>query len=327
MPGNVNMPGSGKPTLQVSHDVVYIQDSTGSQQPYINIARQFVRTNVATILKPEFKARYAKVRFRVVAFRDHREQGDKWIVQNANPFVEDAGALEAQMAALEASGGGDGPEAQIDALDAGLHSNFGQNAMKLFFLITDSPPHGIGIPGDVIPASHPDALTQAVILKNLQARKVILSVVGCQPTIGYYKGRDGKPLAVDWYTDFARKTGGKFIPIANVTRNPTAMNNAFVGAVLHGGDSLALVEKHGDYIIGESYRGRSALVDTLHSKLSAEGEQCHELHCTDDHNVSYSHGPISRARVDEIVGKALRHQELFMTEDQSDLMSSLLGPG
>ena len=58
-------------------------------------------------------------------------------------------------ACLVASGGGDGPEAQLDALDAVRRSAWRANAARIVIMITDSAPHGINEPGDVVPGSHP----------------------------------------------------------------------------------------------------------------------------------------------------------------------------
>jgi len=67
----------------------------------------------------------------------------------------DRSAKKRLVYALVALGGGDGPEAQIDVLDAALRSSWRRDAKRIVILITDSPPHGIGEPGDVVPASHP----------------------------------------------------------------------------------------------------------------------------------------------------------------------------
>ena len=49
----------------------------------------------------------------------------------------------------------------------------------------------------------------------------------------------------------------------------------------------------------QSHRGHDAIVGDLHSKLAAEGEECHEVDCIEHggHDVKYARGPISRARV------------------------------
>ncbi|KAF8211253.1 hypothetical protein K438DRAFT_1806976 [Mycena galopus ATCC 62051] len=311
MPGNVNMPSSSK---SLNYDVVFLHDATGSQQPYIDAARQYV-LNTVSIIEKSVKKTGGDLRYRVVAFRDHKEQGDAWVIHDSNQFTKDPTALQRQLAALVASGGGDGPEAQIDALDAVLRSSWRQNVKKVVILITDSPPHGIGEPGDRIPKSHPDALTAKSILESFFLRDAHLTVVGCIPEINKYK------KAVGFYTDFATKTGGKYITL---TRDGKQMSRAMVGSVLHAVDSLRLDDKWGDWIMDQSHRGHDAIVRDLHSKLSAEGEECHDVYCTEHggHDVKYDFGPVSRARVDAIVGKSLRYKELA---ESNDLASAILG--
>ncbi|KAJ6592159.1 hypothetical protein DFH09DRAFT_1025102 [Mycena vulgaris] len=314
MPGNINMPSSNKP---VDIDVVFLHDATGSQQPYIENARRFSQDYVSRISSAA-KLNGGTTRYRVVAFRDHKEQGDAWIVHDTNPFTADPFVLQGQLDALVASGGGDGPEAQIDGLDAVLRSAWRQNAKKIVLLITDSPPHGIGEPGDRIPASHPDALTADRILKSYKMRDTLLFVVGCIPEINRYK------KAVDFYTKFAKDTGGAYLPLPNPASNPGPMNRAIVGSVLHATDSLRLTDKWGGWIMDESHRGHDAIVDDLHSKLSAEGEECHEVYCTEHggHDVKYDLGPVSRARVDTIVGKTLLYQKSL---ESDPILSAIFG--
>jgi hypothetical protein len=138
----------------LSSDIVFVHDATDSQQPYIDDARQFVNNRIRDIQNNAIM-NGGDARYRVIAFRDHREQGDLWTVHDSNPFTKDSAVLKRQLDALVASGGGDGPEAQIDALDAALRSSWRRDAKRIVILITDSPPHGIGEPGDVVPASHP----------------------------------------------------------------------------------------------------------------------------------------------------------------------------
>ena len=137
----------------LSSDVVFVHDATGSLQPYIDDTRQFVNNRIRDINRAIMNG--GDARYRVIPFRDHREQGDLWTVHDSNPFTKDLAVLKRQLDALVASGGGDGLEVQIAALDAALHSSRRQDTTRIVILITDSPPHGIGEPGDVVPASHP----------------------------------------------------------------------------------------------------------------------------------------------------------------------------
>jgi hypothetical protein len=185
MPGNPNVPGKDK---VVNVDVVFVHDATGSQQPYIDDARRFVNNSIRAI-QTNAMTNGGDARFRVIAFRDHREQGDAWTIHDSNPFTKDPSVLKGQLDALVATGGGDGPEAQIDALDAALRSSWRRDVKRTVILITDAPPHGIGEPGDVVPASHPSSLTPDSIRQSFKVQKTLLTVVGCKPTIDSYRVR------------------------------------------------------------------------------------------------------------------------------------------
>ncbi|KIM43870.1 hypothetical protein M413DRAFT_443748 [Hebeloma cylindrosporum] len=169
MPGNTNTPSD----QLINADVVFVHDATGSQQPYIDDARKFVLDNIRVIQRTA-NLKGGDARFRVIAFRDHREQGDLWTIHDSNPFTKDSAVLKKQLDALVASGGGDGPEAQLDALDAALRSSWRRDAKRLVILITDAPPHGIKEPGDTVPASHPSSLTPDSIRQSYKTTKTLL---------------------------------------------------------------------------------------------------------------------------------------------------------
>ncbi|KAJ7252342.1 hypothetical protein B0H12DRAFT_1117881 [Mycena haematopus] len=311
MPGN---PIPKKVDMPLDLDVVFVHDATGSQQPYIEAARNLVRQNVAAFKRDadQMRAKGVKVgdpQYRVIAFRDHREQGDAWFLHDSNPFTNKPEVLEKQLAALEASGGGDGPEAQLDALDAARRSSWRVNSKKVVLLITDSPPHGVESYDRTLPRSHPSNITVASIAEEYNKLDIHLTVIGCTPEINSYQE------AVKFYKhlteDLITKKNGMYLPLPPPTRNPGPMNRAIVGTMLHAADNSRLADKWGDWIADESYRGHDALVDALHSTLSAQGEECHEVSCTEHggHDIQYHRGPVSRARVDAIVGKTLSKQE------------------
>jgi hypothetical protein len=237
-------------------------------------------------------------------------------VHDSNPFTKDSTVLKGQLDALVASGGGDGPEAQIDALDATLRSSWRRDAKRIVILITDSPPHGIREPGDVVPASHPGALTPDSIRQSFKTTKTLLTVVGCNPTISQYT------TAVEWYTSFATETRGKYIPLPRTAGGSAVTSRALVGSVLHAVDSQRIADRWEDWIMDQSHRGHDAIVGDLHSKLAAEGEECHEVDCTEHGgpDVEYTRGPVSRARVDNIVGTTLRYQESTQSSELADII-------
>ncbi|KAJ7880520.1 hypothetical protein B0H14DRAFT_3858029 [Mycena olivaceomarginata] len=308
MPGALKPQPNGNQNKPRDIDIVLLHDATGSQQPYINAARKTAREYVEKIAKGA-RLKGGSARYRVVAFRDHREQGDAWIVHDSNPFVTDGAALEKQLNNIVASGGGDGPEAQIDAFDAVLRSSWRDPVQKIVLLFTDSPPHGIGEPGDRIPASHPDALTAQSILDSYMNGDIQLIVFGCIPTIRNYK------KAEEFYLNFTKKTAGVYLTLDR-SANAAVLSRGVVGSVLHASDSLRLADTYGAWIMDASDHGHDALVDALHSKLTADGEECHEVVCTEHggHDIQYHLAPVSRARVDTIVGKTLAYKEMVKSD-------------
>ena len=118
-----------------------MQDTTGSQGPYINSAKKAIRDicnkiSASADIKKEF------IRFGLIAFRDHPPQDDSYVTKLFG-LTNDISVMQTNLNSLIASGGGDGPEAQTAALAAALNMDWSDNAVKMVVLITDSPPHGI----------------------------------------------------------------------------------------------------------------------------------------------------------------------------------------
>lgn len=107
------------------------------------------------MIKSQANLKGGTARYRIIAFRDHKEQDCDWLLKS-HDFTDDPAVLAKDLESLVASGGGDGPEAQIDGLDAARRSPWRQAAKKIVILITDSPPHGVGEPGDSVPVDHPE---------------------------------------------------------------------------------------------------------------------------------------------------------------------------
>lgn len=119
-----------------------MQDTTGSQGPYIDSATKAIRAICQKIadtanITPE------DIRFGLIAFRDHPPQEKTYVTKNFG-FTSKISTMEKNLKSLRASGGGDGPEAQTAALAEALNMEWKEHAAKMVVLITDSPPHGIG---------------------------------------------------------------------------------------------------------------------------------------------------------------------------------------
>lgn len=100
-------------------DLVFVVDVTGSMAPCIDALRKNIETFIDSLSRGDGNnaAPVRDWRGRVVGYRDIESgatDGVPWFVDN--PFVRDVAALKAQLAGLQASGGGDEPESLLDAL-------------------------------------------------------------------------------------------------------------------------------------------------------------------------------------------------------------------
>ena len=102
-------------------DVVFLIDVSGSMAPCIDALRTNIEAFIQTLSAGDpANANAAPVRdwrAKVVGYRDIEAaagEGVQWLEDQ--PFVRDAAELKAQLAALEAEGGGDEPESLLDAL-------------------------------------------------------------------------------------------------------------------------------------------------------------------------------------------------------------------
>lgn len=125
-------------------DIAFVIDSTGSMMSYINGAKESIK-EIMTQCQIRFKNNNAEeklLKFGVVAYRDHEPQ-DHTFVTKISPFEGYSETINF-LDSLVASGGGDPPEAVLDALnDAVFNLNWREESEKMLFLLLDNPGHGI----------------------------------------------------------------------------------------------------------------------------------------------------------------------------------------
>ncbi len=144
--------------------MLFLQDFTGSQQPYIDAAHAEIR-NICAALMQQGHFAPGDLKFGVAAFRDHFPQAKSFITKALTPrpgsnpeqvaFTTDPGTVAYVLSTLSADEGGDGPEAVADVLQMGLLADWRNDAYKVAILITDAPPHGLGEDGDTFPDGCP----------------------------------------------------------------------------------------------------------------------------------------------------------------------------
>lgn len=125
VPPGVAAPAAAAPVPQARSktkgvaDIVFVVDVSGSMATCIDALRGNIEAFVDSLSRGDANnaAPVRDWRGKVVGYRDieaAEAEGLPWIVDH--PFVRDAGALKAQLATLEAAGGGDEPESLLDAL-------------------------------------------------------------------------------------------------------------------------------------------------------------------------------------------------------------------
>ncbi|KAG1851098.1 hypothetical protein DFJ58DRAFT_729085 [Suillus subalutaceus] len=220
----VTVKGAAPPPV-VRRDIVFLLDATGSMQVYIEQVRDTIQS-LCERLVATGKWSGGDLRFGLIAFRDHPPQDSTYITRQY-PFDSNVLAVKANLANLQADGGGDGPEAQCDAFARVLNAGWKDEATKVAILITDSPPHGIGEDEDGFPGGCP-LQNDPVRLVNRMARLgITLHVLACEPTMSM---DFSTPL--DFYKGIVQKTGGRFFPLSDVN----SLIGLSTGSILENAD-------------------------------------------------------------------------------------------
>ncbi|KAG2159555.1 uncharacterized protein EDB93DRAFT_1218319 [Suillus bovinus] len=217
-------------------DILFLQDATETQQPYIDTARNEIKQICNTLLSGG-KFAPQDIRFGLVAFRDHPPQEDSFVTQEY-PFTSDVASFASDLASLTAEGGGDEPDCQGDALVAAYKADWRDEATKVVVLVTDSLPHGVrpmNNDGDGFPLGCPLQHDPLSIATSMGKAGITLYVIACEPTLSQNYGR-----ARGFYQGLAKRTGGKMVDLSDLSVLPTLI----AGSALEAVDSELYVTKH-----------------------------------------------------------------------------------
>ena len=124
-----------------SLDVVFLMDTTGSMDPYI----EEVRHNILKVIEQVLE--YSpKIRMGCVAYKDHGDEGeDEFYLTKLLPLTFDRKDIVGFVRSPELylGEGGGGPEAVECALHEAVAYQWNATTPKAIILIGDKPPHGV----------------------------------------------------------------------------------------------------------------------------------------------------------------------------------------
>ncbi|KAF9530877.1 hypothetical protein CPB83DRAFT_849794 [Crepidotus variabilis] len=229
-----------KGTMSKPLDIVFLQDTTGSQSPYIDSARAAIRGICDTIISSSSMSSN-DLRFGLIAFRDHPPQ-DRTYVTKPFDFTSDINVMQKNLASLNATGGGDGPEAQTAALAAGLEMDWKEDAVKMLVLITDAPPHGLGEVGDGFSES-PDQNDPLELARQMSQKGITLFVIACEPGLSRWKH------AIDFYTALSEITSGRMFPLLMADK----LGEYIVGTAIETIETEKLISEFENTILEDVY--------------------------------------------------------------------------
>ncbi|HTQ25782.1 MAG TPA: FHA domain-containing protein [Candidatus Binataceae bacterium] len=127
--------GQGRPV-----DIVFVMDVTESMQPYIDAVKQNIVNFAHDLAANNRDYRLGLVTFEdyvVSKYADCNCSYQKTMTSDVNQFISWVGTLHA-------SGGGDIPEDQLDALAYAASFPFRPQAQGIIIIVTDAPPHHKG---------------------------------------------------------------------------------------------------------------------------------------------------------------------------------------
>lgn len=184
-------------------DLVFVVDETGSMGPYI----EQVKTRLLELVEAVRASALCKsLRLGLVTFRDHPPQ-DHTFVTRVVPLTEDIAALRRGVNAMQANGGGDGPEALTDGLHDLLHLEWRPQAVRVAVLVGDAPPHGVEPHGDAFPEGCPCGRHWYVQAESCREMGISVHAVGCLPGLRGFVG------AEEVFRSIARASRGLYLPL------------------------------------------------------------------------------------------------------------------
>jgi Mg-chelatase subunit ChlD len=184
-------------------DVIFVIDTTGSMQPSINEVQKRLKAFAQELAGADIRP---DVAFAIVAYRDHPPEDPSYVTQ-VYPLTDSVVKAQHNVDGLKADGGGDGPEAVLDALNDALNAVVArEHAHRVIILVGDAPPHGMGVPSDRWGKACPCGLSADKITGQARASYVAIHAVGVR--------EDGNMIKC--FQRLAEDAGGLFVRLSQI---------------------------------------------------------------------------------------------------------------
>jgi len=166
-------------------EVVFVLDTTGSMGGLIHAAKEKIWSIASTLAQAQ---QAPEISIGLVAYRD---RGDAYVTQVVD-LNRDLDSMYARLMDFAAEGGGDGPEAVNEALDAAIHRmswSQDRSTYKVVFLVGDAPPHMDYQDGVQYPRVIADAAAKGIVVNTIQCGSMSETVAPWQHIASLGSGR------------------------------------------------------------------------------------------------------------------------------------------
>jgi Mg-chelatase subunit ChlD len=146
-------------------EVVFVLDTTGSMGGLIHAAKEKIWSIASTLAQAQ---QAPQISMGLVAYRD---RGDAYVTQIVD-LNRDLDSMYAKLMDFAADGGGDGPEAVNEALEAAIQRmswSQDQGTYKVVFLVGDAPPH----------MDYQDDVKYPQIVAAAAAKGIVVNTIQC----------------------------------------------------------------------------------------------------------------------------------------------------
>ena len=153
------------PTGAKRVEVVFVLDTTGSMGGLIEAAKEKIWSIASTLAQAQ---QAPEISMGLVAYRD---RGDAYVTQVVD-LNRDLDSMYAKLMDFAADGGGDGPEAVNEALEAAIHRvSWSQDpgTYKVVFLVGDAPPH----------MDYQDDVKYPQVVAAAAAKSIVVNTIQC----------------------------------------------------------------------------------------------------------------------------------------------------